>query len=55
MDKEDSCGEMSVPSSPQNEAIQHSSISTSNGRRSRPAPLSGPPQTTAQKRKTTRT
>ncbi|KAA0716110.1 Cyclic AMP-dependent transcription factor ATF-2 [Triplophysa tibetana] len=30
-DKEDSCGEMSVPSSPQNEAIQHSSISTSNG------------------------
>lgn len=31
LDKEDSCGEMSVPSSPQNEAIQHSSISTSNG------------------------
>ncbi|XP_052004115.1 cyclic AMP-dependent transcription factor ATF-2-like [Xyrauchen texanus] len=31
LDKEDSCGEMSIPSSPQNEAIQHSSISTSNG------------------------
>uniref|UniRef100_A0A8C2CWF1 Activating transcription factor 2 n=2 Tax=Cyprinus carpio TaxID=7962 RepID=A0A8C2CWF1_CYPCA len=31
LDKEDSGGEMSVPSSPQNEAIQHSSISTSNG------------------------
>lgn len=30
-DKDDSCEEMSVPSSPQNEAIQHSSISTSNG------------------------
>ncbi|KTG40052.1 hypothetical protein cypCar_00047181, partial [Cyprinus carpio] len=31
LEKEDSCGEMSVPSSPQSEAIQHSSISTSNG------------------------
>ncbi|XP_016411551.1 cyclic AMP-dependent transcription factor ATF-2-like [Sinocyclocheilus rhinocerous] len=31
LEKEDSCSEMSVPSSPQNEAIQHSSISTSNG------------------------
>ncbi|XP_051998301.1 cyclic AMP-dependent transcription factor ATF-2 isoform X2 [Xyrauchen texanus] len=31
LEKEDSCGDMSVPSSPQNEAIQHSSISTSNG------------------------
>ncbi|KAM9851407.1 cyclic AMP-dependent transcription factor ATF-2 [Aulostomus maculatus] len=30
-DKEESCEEMSVPSSPQNEAIQHSSVSTSNG------------------------
>ncbi|XP_053732955.1 cyclic AMP-dependent transcription factor ATF-2 [Synchiropus splendidus] len=30
-DKEESCEEMSVPSSPQSEAIQHSSISTSNG------------------------
>ncbi|XP_035507535.1 cyclic AMP-dependent transcription factor ATF-2 isoform X2 [Scophthalmus maximus] len=30
-DKDESCEEMSVPSSPQNEAIQHSSISTSNG------------------------
>uniref|UniRef100_A0A3Q3J4J8 Uncharacterized protein n=1 Tax=Monopterus albus TaxID=43700 RepID=A0A3Q3J4J8_MONAL len=30
-DKDDSCEEMSVPSSPQNEAIQHSSVSTSNG------------------------
>lgn len=30
-DKDDSCEEMSIPSSPQNEAIQHSSISTSNG------------------------
>ncbi|XP_052422057.1 cyclic AMP-dependent transcription factor ATF-2 isoform X2 [Carassius gibelio] len=34
LEKEDSGGEMSVPSSPQNEAIQHSSISTSNGLRS---------------------
>ncbi|KTF76187.1 hypothetical protein cypCar_00040434, partial [Cyprinus carpio] len=49
LDKEDSGGEMSVPSSPQNEAIQHSSISTSNGvssstacsqQRSHPAPRS---------------
>uniref|UniRef100_A0AAY5KMH1 Cyclic AMP-dependent transcription factor ATF-2 n=1 Tax=Esox lucius TaxID=8010 RepID=A0AAY5KMH1_ESOLU len=30
-EKEDSCEEMSVPGSPQNEAIQHSSVSTSNG------------------------
>uniref|UniRef100_A0A8C4IZG0 Cyclic AMP-dependent transcription factor ATF-2 n=1 Tax=Dicentrarchus labrax TaxID=13489 RepID=A0A8C4IZG0_DICLA len=30
-DKDESCEEMSVPGSPQNEAIQHSSISTSNG------------------------
>ncbi|XP_042282662.1 cyclic AMP-dependent transcription factor ATF-2 isoform X2 [Thunnus albacares] len=30
-DKEESCEEMSVPGSPQNEAIQHSSVSTSNG------------------------
>lgn len=30
-DKDDSCEEMSIPSSPQNEAIQHSSVSTSNG------------------------
>ncbi|XP_071388043.1 cyclic AMP-dependent transcription factor ATF-2 isoform X1 [Centroberyx affinis] len=30
-EKEESCEEMSVPSSPQNEAIQHSSVSTSNG------------------------
>lgn len=30
-DREESCEEMSVPSSPQNEAIQHSSVSTSNG------------------------
>lgn len=30
-DKEESCEEMSVPGSPQAEAIQHSSISTSNG------------------------
>lgn len=29
--KDESCEEMSVPSSPQNEAIQHSSVSTSNG------------------------
>ncbi|XP_054642942.1 cyclic AMP-dependent transcription factor ATF-2 isoform X2 [Dunckerocampus dactyliophorus] len=29
--KDESCEEMSVPSSPQSEAIQHSSISTSNG------------------------
>uniref|UniRef100_A0A672S9Z0 Activating transcription factor 2 n=1 Tax=Sinocyclocheilus grahami TaxID=75366 RepID=A0A672S9Z0_SINGR len=43
LDKEDSCGEMSVPSSPQNEAIQHSSISTSNGvSSSTAAPASGP-------------
>ncbi|XP_053483030.1 cyclic AMP-dependent transcription factor ATF-2 [Ictalurus furcatus] len=31
LDKEDSSEEMSVPSSPHNEAIQHSSVSTSNG------------------------
>ncbi|XP_072300581.1 cyclic AMP-dependent transcription factor ATF-2 isoform X2 [Eucyclogobius newberryi] len=31
LEKEESCEEMSVPSSPQNEAIQHSSVSTSNG------------------------
>ncbi|XP_042350801.1 cyclic AMP-dependent transcription factor ATF-2 isoform X2 [Plectropomus leopardus] len=30
-DKDESCEEMSIPSSPQNEAIQHSSVSTSNG------------------------
>ncbi|XP_068185068.1 cyclic AMP-dependent transcription factor ATF-2 [Antennarius striatus] len=30
-DKGESCEEMSVPSSPQSEAIQHSSVSTSNG------------------------
>ncbi|XP_044073125.1 cyclic AMP-dependent transcription factor ATF-2 isoform X4 [Siniperca chuatsi] len=30
-EKDESCEEMSVPSSPQNEAIQHSSVSTSNG------------------------
>uniref|UniRef100_A0A8C3AN26 Activating transcription factor 2 n=1 Tax=Cyclopterus lumpus TaxID=8103 RepID=A0A8C3AN26_CYCLU len=30
-DKDESCEEMSVPGSPQNEAIQHSSVSTSNG------------------------
>ncbi|XP_010792815.1 cyclic AMP-dependent transcription factor ATF-2 isoform X2 [Notothenia coriiceps] len=30
-DRDESCEEMSVPSSPQNEAIQHSSVSTSNG------------------------
>ncbi|XP_063069456.1 cyclic AMP-dependent transcription factor ATF-2 [Engraulis encrasicolus] len=30
-EKEDSCEDMSVPGSPQNEAIQHSSVSTSNG------------------------
>ncbi|XP_029980494.1 cyclic AMP-dependent transcription factor ATF-2 isoform X1 [Sphaeramia orbicularis] len=30
-EKEESCEEMSVPGSPQNEAIQHSSVSTSNG------------------------
>ncbi|XP_055071086.2 cyclic AMP-dependent transcription factor ATF-2 isoform X1 [Misgurnus anguillicaudatus] len=42
LDKEDSCGEMSVPSSPQNEAIQHSSISTSNGVGSSTALASGP-------------
>uniref|UniRef100_A0A3B3Z7N8 Uncharacterized protein n=1 Tax=Periophthalmus magnuspinnatus TaxID=409849 RepID=A0A3B3Z7N8_9GOBI len=31
LEKEESCEEMSVPGSPQNEAIQHSSVSTSNG------------------------
>ncbi|XP_048835875.1 LOW QUALITY PROTEIN: cyclic AMP-dependent transcription factor ATF-2 [Brienomyrus brachyistius] len=30
-EKEDSCEDMSVPSSPQSEVIQHSSVSTSNG------------------------
>ncbi|KAK7153647.1 hypothetical protein R3I94_007134 [Phoxinus phoxinus] len=47
LEKEDSGGEMSVPSSPQNEAIQHSSISTSNGISSStalgPGPALGPP------------
>uniref|UniRef100_A0A673MRP4 Cyclic AMP-dependent transcription factor ATF-2-like n=1 Tax=Sinocyclocheilus rhinocerous TaxID=307959 RepID=A0A673MRP4_9TELE len=43
LDKEDSCGEMSVPSSPQNEAIQHSSISTSNGVSSSTAALASGP------------
>ncbi|KAG7227597.1 hypothetical protein INR49_005412, partial [Caranx melampygus] len=46
-DKDESCEEMSVPSSPQNEAIQHSSISTSNGVSSssttRPPPPHPPP------------
>lgn len=31
LEKEEGCEDMSVPSSPQNEAIQHSSVSTSNG------------------------
>lgn len=31
LEKEESCEEMSVPGSPQSEAIQHSSVSTSNG------------------------
>lgn len=31
LDKEDSSEEMSIPGSPHNEAIQHSSVSTSNG------------------------
>ncbi|CAL8267954.1 unnamed protein product [Lota lota] len=35
-EKEESCEDMSVPSSPQNEAIQHSSVSTSNGLSSAP-------------------
>lgn len=39
LDKEDSCEEMSVPSSPHNEAIQHSSVSTSNGVSSSTAPV----------------
>ncbi|KAG7255050.1 hypothetical protein CRUP_003501, partial [Coryphaenoides rupestris] len=30
-EREESCEEMSVPGSPQSEAIQHSSVSTSNG------------------------
>uniref|UniRef100_A0A3Q2EDJ9 Cyclic AMP-dependent transcription factor ATF-2 n=1 Tax=Cyprinodon variegatus TaxID=28743 RepID=A0A3Q2EDJ9_CYPVA len=45
-DKDESCEEMSVPSSPQNEAIQHSSISTSNGvssSSSTTAAISAPP------------
>ncbi|XP_061697740.1 cyclic AMP-dependent transcription factor ATF-2 [Syngnathoides biaculeatus] len=37
-DKDESCEEMSVPGSPQSEAIQHSSISTSNGVTSSSAP-----------------
>ncbi|KAF7668779.1 hypothetical protein LDENG_00284210 [Lucifuga dentata] len=37
-EKEESCEEMSVPGSPQNEAIQHSSVSTSNGVSSSSAP-----------------
>ncbi|KAL2081606.1 hypothetical protein ACEWY4_023459 [Coilia grayii] len=43
-EKEDSCEDMSVPSSPQNEAIQHSSVSTSNGvSASAAAPAPGAP------------
>ncbi|XP_076119916.1 cyclic AMP-dependent transcription factor ATF-2 [Alosa pseudoharengus] len=42
-EKEDSCEDMSVPGSPQNEAIQHSSVSTSNGvSTSATAPAPGP-------------
>ncbi|XP_041940631.1 cyclic AMP-dependent transcription factor ATF-2 isoform X1 [Alosa alosa] len=46
-EKEDSCEDMSVPGSPQNEAIQHSSVSTSNGvstlaTAAAPGPLPGP-------------
>ncbi|XP_061925908.1 cyclic AMP-dependent transcription factor ATF-2 isoform X2 [Entelurus aequoreus] len=37
-DKDESCEEMSVPSSPQTEAIQHSSVSTSDGVSSSSAP-----------------
>ncbi|KAG7466852.1 hypothetical protein MATL_G00146830 [Megalops atlanticus] len=41
-EKEDSCEEMSVPGSPQTEAIQHSSVSTSNGVSSSSATPAGP-------------
>ncbi|CAL8343334.1 unnamed protein product [Boreogadus saida] len=36
-EKEESCEDMSVPGSPQSEAIQHSSVSTSDGLRSAPS------------------
>lgn len=48
LEKEESCEEMSVPGSPQNEAIQHSSVSTSNGVSSSSCPPAVPvPPSTA--------
>ncbi|KAJ8403346.1 hypothetical protein AAFF_G00351180 [Aldrovandia affinis] len=47
-EKEDSCEDMSVPSSPQAEAIQHSSVSTSNGVSSSSATPAGPASTAAE-------
>uniref|UniRef100_A0A1A8NHH5 Activating transcription factor 2 n=1 Tax=Nothobranchius pienaari TaxID=704102 RepID=A0A1A8NHH5_9TELE len=46
-DKDESCEEMSIPSSPQNEAIQHSSVSTSNGVSSSSAPAVSAPASAA--------
>ncbi|KAM8748720.1 cyclic AMP-dependent transcription factor ATF-2 isoform 1-T1 [Acanthopagrus schlegelii] len=52
-DKDESCEEMSVPGSPQNEAIQHSSISTSNGVSSSSAtPATSAPSTTTSNQST---
>lgn len=47
LEKEESCEEMSVPSSPQSEAIQHSSVSTSNGVSSSSASAAVPSSATA--------
>ncbi|KAM3607422.1 uncharacterized protein V6R79_007607 [Siganus canaliculatus] len=52
-DKDESCDEMSVPSSPQNEAIQHSSVSTSNGVSSSSSSSATPATSTAPSATTT--
>ncbi|XP_055006489.1 cyclic AMP-dependent transcription factor ATF-2 isoform X2 [Boleophthalmus pectinirostris] len=53
LEKEESCEEMSVPSSPQNEAIQHSSVSTSNGVSSSSASAASVPPSTSSNQSTT--
>ncbi|KAJ0005645.1 hypothetical protein NQD34_015539 [Periophthalmus magnuspinnatus] len=53
LEKEESCEEMSVPGSPQNEAIQHSSVSTSNGVSSSSASAVSVPPTTSSDQSTT--
>ncbi|XP_056436302.1 cyclic AMP-dependent transcription factor ATF-2 [Gadus chalcogrammus] len=49
-EKEESCEDMSVPGSPQSEAIQHSSVSTSDGLRSAPSAPSAPDRRTEEGR-----